>query len=171
MKTRCGIFLLLIGAVSLMANETLSLSNPGEIMKKLTPNMMVEDVHQTLEFYCKTLGFKFVGGVPEGTQEFILKPDPNKSLAFAILQQGPVQMMFQSRTSLSAELPMFAQKAIGASATFYIEVDDAQGLYTQIKDKITLIKPLHTTFYGMDEFYVKDINGYVLCFGSKVSTN
>lgn len=140
-------------------------------MMKLTPNMMVEDVHQTVDFYCKTLGFEFAGGVPEGTQEFILEPAPPKALAFAILQQGPVQMMIQSRASLSAELPMFAQKAIGASATFYIEVDNAQELHTQIKDKVTLVKPLHTTFYGMDEFYVKDINGYVLCFGSKVATD
>ena len=140
-------------------------------MKRLTPNLMVDDVQQTVDFYCNTLGFEFIGGVPEGTQEFILKPDPSKALAFAILQQGPVQMMFQSRTSLSAELPMFAQKAIGASATIYIEVDNAQELYAQIEDKITLVKPLHTTFYGMNEFYVKDINGYVLCFGSKVATN
>jgi hypothetical protein len=30
------------------------------------------------------------------------------------------------------------------------------------------LKPVYTTWYGQKEFYIKDINGYILGFSSKV---
>ena len=37
------------------------------IIKKLIPNLMVEDVNRTAEFYRDVLGFEFVMGVPRRT--------------------------------------------------------------------------------------------------------
>jgi len=37
-------------------------------------------------------------------------------------------------------------------------------LYDRIKDKVTIIKDLHTTHYGMVEFIIKDCNGFVSVF-------
>ena len=39
--------------------------------KKLTTNMMVENVNDTVDFYGDVLGFEFVMGVPQNTQEIV----------------------------------------------------------------------------------------------------
>ncbi|HUS72520.1 MAG TPA: hypothetical protein VMY06_05585, partial [Sedimentisphaerales bacterium] len=53
---------------------------------------------------------------------------------------------------------------IGGSLTFYIEVQDVKGLYAKLKDKVTIVKDMRTTFYGKQEFYIRDCNGYILTF-------
>ncbi len=41
---------------------------------------------------------------------------------------------------------------------------DVKGLYAELKDKVTIIKDMQTTFYGKQEFYIRDCNGYILTF-------
>ena len=38
-------------------------------IKKLTPNLMIEDVNKTIDFYKDILGFEFVHGVPTEKNE------------------------------------------------------------------------------------------------------
>ncbi len=45
-----------------------------------------------------------------------------------------------------------------------MELDSISELYARIKDKVTIVKDLQTTFYGMQEFYIEDCNGYILTF-------
>ena len=37
------------------------------------------------------------------------------------------------------------------------------------KDKVIIYKEIETTWYGQKEFYIKDLNGYILGFTSKNS--
>ena len=39
------------------------------------------------------------------------------------------------------------------------------GWDSTIKDYFEIIKDMHKTFYGVDEFIIKDINGSILYFG------
>ena len=123
------------------------------MLKKLTPNLMVEDVSRTIAFYEDILGFEAVMTLPE-TAPF----------DFAIVQRDGVELMFQSRQSLSESVPALAGSAIGASQTFYIEVTGITDLYKQLQDKVEIVVDLHTTFYGTREVYFRDINGYILSF-------
>ena len=123
------------------------------MLKKLTPNLMVEDMSRTLAFYEDILGFEAVMTLPE-TAPF----------DFAIVQRDGVELMFQSRQSLSENVPALAGSAIGASQTFYIEVTGITDLYKQLQDKVEIVVDLHTTFYGTREVYFRDINGYILSF-------
>ncbi|WP_419673641.1 hypothetical protein [Aliarcobacter butzleri] len=50
----------------------------------------------------------------------------------------------------------------------YIEVENVDELYLKIKDKVTIYKEIETTWYGQKEFYIKDINGYILGFTIKI---
>jgi uncharacterized glyoxalase superfamily protein PhnB len=141
----------------------------GDVMyNELTTNMMVEDVNRTLDFYCEVLGFEFVIGVPKNSQEIVTDRPQNKTLGFAIMKSGNVQMMFQERDGLVEEMPDFAGITIGGSLTFYIEVRDAKELYEKVKNKATIVKELQTKFYGKEEFYIRDCNGYMLCFASNI---
>jgi lactoylglutathione lyase len=127
------------------------------MLKKLTPNLMVEDVSRTLAFYQDILGFKAVMTLPE-----------KAPLDFAIVQRDGVELMFQSRQSLSENVPVLADSVIGASQTLYIEVTGLTDLYEQLRDKVEIVVPLHTTFYSTRELYFRDINGYILSFSEAV---
>ena len=136
--------------------------------KKLTTNMMVEDVNHTIDFYSNVLGFEFVMGVPENSQEIVTTREKNQPLGFAIMKCGSIEMMFQARRSLTEEIPEFSGMGIGGSLTFYIEVEDIKGLYAKLKDKVTILKDMQTTFYGKQEFYIRDCNGYILTFAGDI---
>jgi catechol 2,3-dioxygenase-like lactoylglutathione lyase family enzyme len=114
---------------------------------------MVEDVARTLAFYGDVLGFETVMTLPE-TAPF----------DFAIVRRDHVELMFQSRASLSVNVPALAGAPIGASQTFYIEVTGLRELYESLRDKVEIVVDLHTTFYGTQEFYFRDLNGYILSF-------
>lgn len=126
--------------------------------KKLTPNIMVEDVKRTTTFYKDVLGFELVTSVPQ----------EGETLDWAMMKRDSVEVMFQSRPSLSGELPLFAEKAIGGALTFYIEVADIQALYASLKGKVTLLQEPHQTFYDALEFVIQDCNGFVLTFSEPV---
>lgn len=121
--------------------------------KKLTPNIMVEDVNRTIDFYKNFLGFELLVSVPEEGQ-----------FAWAMLKRDEVEMMFQSRTSLGEEIPALQQKDIGGSLTFYIEVDDVKELYERLRGSVTIVQDMHQTFYGAQEFAIQDCNGFILSF-------
>lgn len=122
-------------------------------MKKLTPNLMVADVNKTIDFYKNILGFETIITLPE-----------EGTFQWAMMKNGNVELMFQSKENLSKEIPELESKEIGGSLTLYIDVADIKALYEKVKDKVTKVQDMHTTFYGSQEFAIKDIDGYILAF-------
>jgi uncharacterized glyoxalase superfamily protein PhnB len=127
------------------------------MLKKLTPNLMVEDVNRTLGFYRDTLDFEVLMTLPE------VSP-----FDFAIVRRDQVELMFQSRQSLSENVPVLTGSPIGASQTFYIEVVGIRELYEQLRGRVDIVVDLHTTLYGTQEFYFRDINGYILSYSEAI---
>ena len=124
----------------------------------LTPNLMVEDVAATVAFYRDTLGFAVTATVPDEVAP-----------VWANVTANGLSLMFQARASLTEELPQLAGRAIGASQTLYIGVDDADALYAAIRERAQIIKAPYTAFYNAREFYIQDPNGYLLGFSSPIS--
>lgn len=124
------------------------------MLKKLTPNLMVEDVGRTLDFYRDVLGFQVLTTVPPDQPPF----------TWGMVSRDGVELMFQSRASLGADIPALADAPIGASQTFYIEVEGIDALYAAIKDRVEIVLDMHTTFYDTREFAFRDVNGYILAF-------
>ena len=85
---------------------------------------------------------------------------------WAMIKKDGVSIMLQSIESLKEEIGVFFDN-ISASLTLYIEVENVDELYLKIKDKVSIYKEIDTTWYGQKEFYIKDINGYILGFTSK----
>jgi uncharacterized glyoxalase superfamily protein PhnB len=125
-------------------------------LKKLTPNVMVEHVNSTVAFYRDVLGFTLLTTVPEEGE-----------FDWAMMQHDMVEIMFQSRKSLSGDLPVFEGKAIGGSLTLYIEVEDIKALYASLQSKVKIVLDMATTFYGAQEFTIEDCNGYLLTFAEQ----
>ncbi|TWR29690.1 glyoxalase [Mucilaginibacter pallidiroseus] len=122
-------------------------------MQSLSPNIFVNDVNATIDFY-KILGFETQMTVPD---------DGSGPLVWAMLNNGGVSIMLQSMESLGDDLPQISRTS-GGSLLLYISVDDINSLFEQVKDKVTILKGLETTFYGATEFTILDNNNYVLTF-------
>jgi hypothetical protein len=106
-------------------------------------------------------------GVPDDKNEVIQVNDPERTLVYALVKHNSIELMFQSRESLTADMPYFAGKTPGASVSFYFEVDDINSYYDTLKGKIETVKDKYTTWYGMREFYISDCNGYILGFACR----
>jgi uncharacterized glyoxalase superfamily protein PhnB len=121
-------------------------------MDSLSPNIFVENMNETLDFY-RSIGFQLEMTVPETGNDFI----------WAMVINGEVTFMFQTLASLGEELPDISRKS-GGSLLFYIKLKKIREFFELIKDKVTVLKPLETTFYGATEFSILDNNNYVLTF-------
>ncbi|MFY9806459.1 MAG: VOC family protein [Pseudonocardiaceae bacterium] len=126
------------------------------MFSKLTPNLKVPDVKKAVEFY-ESLGFTTVATVPE-----------EGIASFAILVDGPVELMLQSGESLVEDIPAAGEREIGSSIVLYLDVDDIQALHDRVAGKAEVVVPMRDTFYGMREFYITDPHGYLIGFAQKV---
>jgi len=107
---------------------------------------------KTIAFY-KLLGFQTIMTVPDTGTDFV----------WAMMVNGNVTFMFQTFASLGDELPEISRQS-GASQLLYIKLKGIRAFFEAVKDKVTLLKGLETTFYGATEFSIKDNNNYVLTF-------
>jgi len=122
-------------------------------LQSLIPNLMVKDVNKTLDFYTNVLGFELIQTVPEkGTFDW------------GFVKSGNVKLMIQKETSIKSEYKELKNYKNGGALTFYIQVENLQKWHEAIKDKTNVIKPMHKTFYGANEFAIIDINGFILTF-------
>ncbi|XLQ19643.1 MAG: VOC family protein [Candidatus Moraniibacteriota bacterium] len=129
-------------------------------MKKISPNMMVADVNATVDYYKNNLGFKTVMVIDEEKGDGAT----GKPLVWAMLKNGEVEIMLQRQDGFIAELQDMKGREIGGTFTLYISMQDTKDFYEKVKNKVEIVKDLHKTWYGADEFVIKDLNGYILYF-------
>ena len=124
------------------------------MLKKLTLNLIVDDVNKTVDFYQSIMGcFE------------LLETDPKKGkYDWAFMRCEDLEIMFQSRSSLSERISKFKDAKIGGTVIIYIEVDNIEYLYAWMKDKVKIIEEPHLTPYKMKEFIIEDCNGFILTF-------
>lgn len=122
-------------------------------LKQLTPVLVVEKVEPCLDFWVGKLGFEVTNQVP----------DPNGGLVFASVQKGPIEIMYQTRSSVVQEIPSAAGELGGHSVSLFITVDDLEAVEKAVKGA-PVVKPRHETFYGSTEIYVKEPGGNTVGF-------
>jgi len=136
-------------------------------MKSLIPNLAVKDIKQTVAYYQDNFGFEIEMLVDSLQEDFSPEIKKDKDYIWALIKKGDISLMLQEENSMKEDIGNFFE-GIGASTTLYIEVDDVDILYEKVKENVEILKPVYTTWYGQKEFYIKDINGYILGFSSKV---
>jgi uncharacterized glyoxalase superfamily protein PhnB len=147
----------------------------------LIPNLMVNNVCDTALFYQNILGFKLVVAVADFEAEMeegniIMSLGQGQNLDWANLKldledPASAEFMFQSRRSLEADVPALKDASISASQTLYLRTSDADAQFESLKDKVEVVQKPITKFYGMREWTMKDINGYILCFGQELAND
>jgi uncharacterized glyoxalase superfamily protein PhnB len=110
----------------------------GKLMtvNKLTPILFAEEIEPCLKFWVERLGFEKTIYVPDGDK-----------LAFAILQKGGVELMYQTYASAEKDVSMVSPE-VRKGPSFLYEV----------------VMPVRTTFYGAKEIGIKDPAGHIITF-------
>lgn len=134
---------------------------------KLTPNLEVTNIRETIEFYQSVLDFSLVMAVPETQDGIEQSLRDGKEYVYALLSKDNVEMMFQRSDSFKEDVRLARDLSIGASVSFYMEIDGIDAFYEQIKNKGMHPTELKIAWYGMREFYLTDNNGYILGFAEK----
>lgn len=129
-------------------------------LSSLTVNLLVPDVNATVEYYREILGFELSLGVLEGTQDTVFETTEAR-LGFAMMRNGPIELMFQSHASVADDLPGFAPGS-GDAVSLYFDAEDVEAQWEALRDRVEVVKELATTFYGAREFYFRDPNGFVI---------
>lgn len=136
-------------------------------MKKLSPNMAVKDVRKAVEYYVENFGFKLAMAFAEDRSNAGDELADDKEYIWAMVDCEGVSFMFQRVDSIKEDIGDFFD-TLGSSVSFYIEVEDVDALYNTVKDSVKIHKDIETTDYGMREFYVKDLNNYILAFSQQM---
>lgn len=122
-------------------------------LKKLTPNIIVADVSRSIAFYRDVLGFTLDQTVPDA-----------EPFVFAIVKSGDVQIYLNAPGPAHEEYPAFKARPFGGTLTLFIEVENIRASYDQLKERVQVVMPLETKWYGVTEFAFLDPDGYIITF-------
>ena len=117
---------------------------------KATPMIHVPDVRATVDWY-HGIGFTVVNTYAD---------DDGSELSFAIVAFGSSEVMFNSGGQPSA--------SFRREVDLYVQTNNVDDLYQELKDRVEVVEELHNTFYGMREFIIRDLNRFWITFGQQV---
>lgn len=131
-----------------------------DVLRKSTPVLMVERIEPVLEFW-KRVGVDKVMDVPEGE-------GTAARLGFAILAGPGVEVMYQTATSVQADLVASASvrdafRAEPQQAYLFVEVASIRDLERRMEGE-RLVMPYRETFYGAKELAYDDRAGNIVIF-------
>ena len=127
------------------------------LVTRITPVIFVDQVEPCLPFWVERLGFTKVAEVP----------GPDGKPQFALLVRDSIEVMYQTWASLVAESPAAAAGPRGHSIVLFIEVANLDRV-DQALAGLPRVVERHQTFYGMDEFSVREPGGALVTFAMKV---
>jgi uncharacterized glyoxalase superfamily protein PhnB len=120
----------------------------GVAISEVVPLLFVEDINRSVDFYCGQLGFVLVN-----------KWEPDGKLGWCRIERGNSAIMLQQ--ACEEDGPAAGR---GRGVEFFFQCDDAAALYSEFQSAgLTIARP-KVAFYGMNQLFVKDPDGYGLCF-------
>jgi hypothetical protein len=121
------------------------------MMKKLTPVLVVDQIEPVLPLW-DALQFS----------RTVEMPHENR-IGFVILQNGPVEVMYQSIDSIRGDCPRALERPFGLAAVF-IEVENLDAVAARVPAATTVIEKRRKTAYGSTEMIVRDAAGHMITF-------
>ncbi len=127
-------------------------------LKTLVPMIAVKDIRAAFDFYTNELEFALVS--PEKAIDEWKWCHLEKDSVRIMLAQTDIGHLRPSEETTSKE-----DMDHYFSCCLYFYPDDVQALFNYYKNKGVGVTELKKTFYGMNEFSVRDPDGYLLSFG------
>jgi uncharacterized glyoxalase superfamily protein PhnB len=122
-------------------------------IQELVPLMFVEDLNRSAAFYQDRLGF-----------EMTMKWEPDGKLSWCRLERGGAALMLQQAIP-EEDGPAEGR---GRGVGFFFNCDDAGIMHSDLTRRGLPVAPPKAEFYGMNQIFVKDPDGYELCFQSVI---
>jgi uncharacterized glyoxalase superfamily protein PhnB len=123
-------------------------------MKALTPVLNVYDAARSVTFYNEQLGL----GIDNRFED-------SGKLVWAQISRGPIQMMINASCERAARGTRAGAKTYD-DVVLYFSVEDVRSLHRELSAKGCVPGPVERQDYGLDEFTLRDPDGYELGFGS-----
>ena len=118
----------------------------GKLHQRLVPALLVNDLRETLTFYRK-LGFEVSGYHPN-----------REHATWAEVGRDGVTLQFHTEPSRGTP------RQPACSGTFYLYPNSVIALAEELRGKVEFAWGPEVMDYGMNEFGVRDPNGYYLAF-------
>ena len=122
-------------------------------LSRLTPVLIVDAVEPCIRFWIERFGL-----APESEV-----PGEDGKLVFAIVKKGDVEIMYQTRASVIADLPAAGPDLIGHSTALFITTEDLDAVERALEG-VPVVRARHKTFYGSEEIYVREPGGNTVGF-------
>lgn len=126
-------------------------------MRGMTPLLQVFDMRRSVEFYRDMLGF-----------EIVANSQPRQEVLFhwALLRRDGIELMLNTAYDEGERPPAPDAKRIAAhdDVTLYFSCPDVDAMYVELHAKGVAKNEPEVAFYGMKQLYIKDPDGYGLCF-------
>ena len=113
-------------------------------MQRLTPMLQTRDIGRAIDWYSSVLGFRCT----------------RRAGDWCRLERDGVALMFMRNAHLGDP---------HATATQYIDVDDVMELWESVRGRVGAEWGPEEMSYGLIEFAIRDLDGYLLSFGQSVS--
>ena len=127
------------------------------LVSRLTPVLLADRIGPCLPFWTDRLGFENVAEVP----------GPDGQPQFAMLVRDGIEVMYQTWASVEAESKAAVAGPRGHSVCLFLEVLDIETVDRSLAG-IPRVAERHRTFYGMDEFSVREPGGAIVTFAMKL---
>jgi catechol 2,3-dioxygenase-like lactoylglutathione lyase family enzyme len=128
-------------------------------LRGLTPLIQVYDMPTSLRFYRDQLGFEIVHTSPA-----LGGPD---RFHWVMLHSGAAELMLNTAYEFDDQRPVppdpTRTRAHGDTC-LYIGCSDIDAAYQELTAKGVAVKPPTIAPYGMKQMYLRDPDGYALCF-------
>ena len=122
-------------------------------LKGISPYFLVDDVYASAEYYRDTLCFKF--------EQFWGEPPK-----FVMVHRDGLQIMLRERDGGSESVIKPNRDRVEYALDAYIYCDDTNGLHEEFTSKgADVLSEPYDQPHDCREFELRDMNGYILCFG------
>jgi uncharacterized glyoxalase superfamily protein PhnB len=128
---------------------------PTAVISELVPLLYVDDVGRSVAFYRDSLGFRLA-----------LTWEPEGRLTWCRMERDGAALMLQQ--ACDEDSPADQR---GRGVGFYFNCDDAEALHRELTAAGLSLAPPELAFYGMNQVFVTDPDGYALCFQSVHQTD
>ena len=131
----------------------MSITSMPPRLLELAPLLYVDDIQRSVDFYCQMLGFTVSA-----------RWEPEGKLAWCRLERDGVPLMLQQANEEDA--PAASR---GRGVVFFFQCNDAGTLHAELSSRGLPLSPPEAAFYGMNQVFVKDPDGYELCFQNAIA--
>jgi uncharacterized glyoxalase superfamily protein PhnB len=123
-------------------------------LTEIAPFFLVADVVKAAEYYRDRLGFTIRGYFFEDPPVFAMVGRDKLIIVLSLMESG--------RGGSN-------RRWKGEALDAYIWVDDVDAIYAELRQSgADIVGPPVTRIYGMKELEVRDLDGYVICFGQDI---